>query len=233
MPNDFRVRSLLWRGLALPRSAHGRRFLKKAPAVSVGFWGSALLVPTAKGPRLLQTPSNGNLGLYRFPLSAPACIEVAVFIEFYVENHSLEKNSYMYLLCWGCVACGGERAAFWSQFFFSLWRSWGQTQCQSGLKAPLSAETPLYLFSVPHIAFPFVCPQVIIVLSELGRRVWAVRGLSEHPLSGMNLKWHLDGFLVSIPMLDLSSILDSPSAPSGPIPGLATSLGVLASFSRE
>lgn len=178
MPNDFRVRSLLWRGLALPRPAHGRRFLKKAPAVSVGFWGSALLVPTAKGPRLLQTPSNGNLGLYRFPLSTPACIEVAVFIEFYVENHSLEKNSYMYLLCWGCVACGGERAALWSQFFSSLWRSWGQTQCQSGLKAPLSAETPLYLFSVPHIAFPFVCPQVIIVLSELGRRVWAVRGLS-------------------------------------------------------
>lgn len=84
---DFRGRSLLWRGLALPRPAHGRRFLTKASAISVGFWGSTLLyVPIAKGPRLLQTPSTGNLGLYRFLLSAHTCIEVTVFIELYVEK---------------------------------------------------------------------------------------------------------------------------------------------------
>lgn len=85
--------------------------------------------------------------------------------------------------------------------------SWGQTRGQSGVKAPLSAEPPLYLFSVPHIAFPSVCPQVFVVLSELGRQVRALRGASlQHPFSGMNLKWHLDDFLVSMPVLDLCEV---------------------------
>lgn len=81
---------------------HGRRFLRKAPAVIVGFWG---LVTMLKGPRLLQAPSHGNVDLYRFLLNV---LKWLCSWSYILRNRSLRKEFLHVFLLLGM--CGSWRS---------------------------------------------------------------------------------------------------------------------------
>lgn len=134
-------------------------------------------------------------------------------MEFYVENHSLEKKSYMYLLCWDVwrVEVRGQRAGVSSSFHcggpgvrLSVSQAWRHP-------CPLSRLSIYSQFLILH--FRLSVPKSLLCFQNWEAGVSCKGASLQHPFSGLNLKWHLDGFLVSIPMLDLSSILGSPPSP--------------------